>query len=94
MGGGGPQGGHDGGGHGHGAHHAAVDLVPHHEAGGPGDVGSVGAGPGQGVHAVFDRRAQQVVPGRVEVHHVDPVAEAIVGDQPRFVALGPPGVLP
>ena len=37
-----------------------------------------------------DRAVEQPVPGRIELDLVDALAEAIVGDQPRLVALGPP----
>jgi hypothetical protein len=47
-----------------------------------------GIAPGQRVDLALDRAPQQPVPARVELDLVDPVPEAVVGEQPRLVALG------
>src|SRR6185436_2483400 len=56
-------------------------------------AGDVGAGPllppRQRVDVPGDRPVEQPVPARVELDLVDAVAEAVVGDQARLVALGP-----
>jgi hypothetical protein len=39
--------------------------------------------PGERVEAVLDARPHERMPGRVELDLVDPVAEAVVGPQPR-----------
>ena len=49
--------------------------------------------PRQRVDLALDRAAQQPVPARVELDLVDPVAVAVVGEQPRLVALGAAAVL-
>ena len=60
-------------------------------------AGDVGAGPRvaprQRVDLALDRAAQQPVPARVEVDAVDPVPEAVMGEQARLVALGAAAVL-
>src|SRR5439155_20231492 len=50
--------------------------------------------PWKAVDGPVDRSGQQPMPGRVQIDLVDPVAVAIVGGQPGFVALGPAPVLP
>ena len=52
-----------------------------------------GSAHGSGVDLAGDRAVEQPVPARVELDLVDAVAEAVVGDQPRLVALGAPGML-
>ncbi len=42
---------------------------------------------------VADRDCQQLVPGRVEVDLVDPVATRIVAAQHRLIDVGQPGLL-
>ena len=49
--------------------------------------------PRERVDLALDRAAQQPVPARVELDLVDPVAVAVVGEQPRLVALGAAAVL-
>ena len=49
--------------------------------------------PRQRVDLALDRAAQQPVPARVELDLVEPVAEAVVREQPRLVALGAAAVL-
>ncbi len=70
---------------------AGLDLAPDVELGG---AGGVRAGPvvppGGGVQAVPDGGAHQLVPVRVELDLVDPVAEAVVGAQHRRILVGQP----
>lgn len=62
---------------------------PHRGLGGPHDVRTRPlVGPGRGVHAVFDRRAHQLVVRRVVFDLVDPVTVAVVGVQDGPVAIG------
>ena len=72
-------------------------VRPRHEAGGPTDVRVRVpvrlALPGGGAQPVADRPLQQPVPGRVEVHLVDPVAVAVVLAQLGVVLVGEPAVL-
>ena len=49
--------------------------------------------PGQAVDPALDGSAQQPVPGRIELDLVDAAPEAVVGDQPRLIALRTPAVL-
>ena len=73
---------------------ARLGLRPDEELGRPGDVRARGAvRPGRRVQPVADRGAQQHVPGRVELHLVDPVAPRVVGAQHRRMLVGQPGVL-
>ena len=76
------------------AHDAGVGLRPQAHQRGAGDVGArARVAPRQRVDLALDRAAQQPVPGRVEVDVVDAVAVAVVGLQPRRVALGAAAVL-
>jgi hypothetical protein len=49
--------------------------------------------PRQRVDLALDGAAQQPVPARVQLDLVEPVAEAVVREQPRLVALGAAAVL-
>ena len=72
---------------------AGFDLAHQGEERRPRDVRSFALiAPRQRVQAVFDARPEQGVPRRVELDLVDPIAEAIVGAQPRrvFVRLPTP----
>lgn len=92
------QGRHDRVGHRRRAAVAHLDLGPPEVAHRPPDVGvriAVGRGPPRDAgQAVLDRGAHQLVPGRVELHLVDPVAVAVVGAQPgRVLVRQPPPLL-
>ncbi len=85
---------HGGVGHRHRAHDAVVGVAPQREQRRADDVGAgLGLAPRQAVDPARHRPLQQPVPRRIELDGVDPVAEAIVGGQPRLVALGAAGVL-
>ncbi len=88
------QGRHAGVGHRDRAAVAGLGLGPDEELGRPGHVraGPL-VGPGRGVQAVPDRGGHQLVPGRMEVDLVDPVAARVVGAQHRLVHVGQPGLL-
>ena len=84
-----PQRGHGGVGHGDRAHHARVRVRPQQLQRRAGDVRArPRIGPRQRVDLARHRAVEQPVPGRVELDPVDPMAEPVVGDQPRLVALG------
>ena len=53
----------------------------------------LGLAPGQRVQAVGDVHRHQLVPGRVELDLVDPVAEAVVGAELRRVLVRQPAEL-
>ena len=87
------QGGNGGVGHRHRAHDAGVHLAPDEEERGTNRVGAgLRVSPGKRVDLALDRLAQAPVPGRIELHLVDPVAVAVVRSQDRLVALGALGV--
>ena len=76
------------------AHDAGVGLRPQAHQRRAGDVGArARVAPRQRVDLALDRAAQQPVPRRVEVDVVDAVPVAVVGLQPRRVALGAAAVL-
>ena len=89
-----PQRGHDGIGHRDRAAVPGLGRAPDVEARRPRHV-RAGAGipPRRGVQAVPHRHRHQLMPGRVELHLVDPVAEAVVRAQPRRVLVGLAAVL-
>ena len=68
---------------------ARFDLAQEEHAGGPGDVGAGPRGaPGSAVEALAHGQPEQGVPGRVELHLVAPVPEAVEGVEHRRVAIG------
>ena len=71
------------------AHHAGVGLRPQQLERRAGDVRArLRVAPRERVDLALDRAAQQPVPARVQLDLVDPVPVAVVGEQPRLVALG------
>ena len=68
------------------AHHAGLDLGQEHRAGRSRHVGAwAGLQPGVGVDGVGDADLHHLVPRRVELDLVDPVAEAVVGSERGLV---------
>ena len=71
------------------ADHARVGLRPQQLERRAGDVRArLRVAPRERVDLALDRAAQQPVPARVQLDLVDPVPVAVVGEQPRLVALG------
>ena len=82
-------------GHEDGAHDSVLAPVPKVREGGSGDLGTrPRIGPGQRVDLLGHREPHQLVPGRVEVDLVDPVAETVVRPELGRVAIGLPGERP
>ena len=71
-----------------------LGLGPDHELGGPGYVCPWRCvGPRRGVQAMTDCSGHQLMPGRVELDLVDPVATGVVSTQYWLVDVRQPGLL-
>ena len=64
---------------------AGLGVAERHEEDGANDVTVLLLAPGKAVEPVLDPETEQLVPGRVELDLVDPLAEAIARAQDRWV---------